>query len=453
MSQMPQVMIVGRINVGKSTLFNRLSRGVKSITLDYEGVTRDYLKEEIEWQNARFELIDSGGIHLRKSQDELFESVRKQVLSLIEQTDVILFIVDGTVGILQEDREIATYIHKLNKPVILVINKIDHKIAQEREFEFKGLGFSDMLSISAEHGKGISDLLDHILPILPKKAGVKETPKPTYRVMLLGKPNVGKSSLMNELLNQERALVSEIPGTTREALSEQITFYKEEIGITDTPGIRKPKAVTGELEPLMVRSAFQAMRRSHIILLLIDGASDTLVDQELKLAFYVFKEQYKSLIILINKQDLMSDISTAGLERSFEYYKHLIDKVPVLKISCKTGKNIGKILPLVHKIWQRTTLKVEDKVLKKLFVDAILKKPLYHKRMLLYVYKVRQIKNAPITIEMKVNEPDWFGPSQLTFFENILRSEYDMVGVPVKFLVNKQSKGRADAEKNSVSGN
>ena len=450
MSQKPQVMIVGRVNVGKSTLFNRLSRGVKSITLDYEGVTRDYLKEEIDWQGARFELIDSGGIHLRKSQDELFESVRKQVLSLIEQTDVILFMVDGTVGILQEDREIATYIHKLKKPVILVINKIDSKAAQEKETEFERLGFSRTVPVSAEHGKGISDLLDAVLEVLPSKTGVKPTQKPLYRVMLLGKPNVGKSSLMNELLKEERALVSEIPGTTREALSEQITFYKEEIGITDTPGIRRQKAVTGELESLMVRSAFEAMRRSHIVLLLIDGASDTLVDQELKLAFYVFKEQSKALIILINKQDLMTDLSIVGLEKSFDYYKHLIDKVPVLRISCKTGKNVGKILPLVTKIWQRSTLKVDDIVLQKLFIDALMKKPLYHKRMLLYVYKVRQIRVAPITIEMRVNEPEWFGPSQLTFFENILRSEYDMIGVPVKFVIYKRRKGSSNAEKNSV---
>ena len=438
MSQKAQVVIVGRMNVGKSTLFNRLSRRVKSIILDYEGVTRDYLKEEVEWRDARFDLIDSGGIHLRKSQDPLFERIRKKVLEMIEVGDLIVFMVDGTVGLLPEDKELAKYVHRLKKPVILVINKMDSKKAQEREYEFDRLGFNYVVPISAEHGKGIPDLLDKIVEVMPKDVSHKPEQKPLYRIMLLGKPNVGKSSLMNELLKEERALVSDIPGTTREAFSEQITFYKEVIGITDTPGIRRKRAVTGELEPLMVKSAFQAMRKSHIVLLLIDGSSHTLVDQELKLAFYVFKEQYKSLIILVNKEDLMTDQSKAGLEHSFHYYKHLLDKIPVLNISCKTGKNVGRVIPLITKVWARTSQKFDDTALQNLIIDALKKKPLYHKTMPLLVYRVRQVRSAPITIELVVNESKWFGPSQLSFFDRLLRSEYDMIGVPVKFIVKKK---------------
>jgi GTP-binding protein len=438
MSHVAQVVIVGRVNVGKSTLFNRLSQRVKSITLDFEGVTRDYLREEIVWRDTRFDLIDSGGIHLRKSQDSLFEKVRKQVLQLVERADVIIFMVDGTVGVLQEDHELSRYIHKLGKPSILIINKMDSKRAQEQEFEFAQLGFAHQVGISAEHGKGIPELLDLVMDILPKNISHKPAKKSAFRVMLLGKPNVGKSSLMNALLEEDRALVSEIPGTTREAFSEQITFYKEIIGITDTPGIRRQSAVKGDLEPLMVKSAFNAMRSSHIILLLIDGSSDTLVDQELKLAFYVFQDQSKALVLLINKDDLVTEQSKASLERSMDYYKHLIDIIPVLHISCKTGKNIGRVLPLVQKLWERTSQTFDPGALQRLCISGLLKKPLYAKQKPLILYKVRQVHVAPIIIELVVNESRWFGPSQLKFFENLIRSEYDMQGVPMKFIVKKR---------------
>ncbi len=437
MKSLGSVVLVGRMNVGKSTLFNRISKDVKSITLDYEGVTRDFIKEEVDWKGRPFDLIDSGGIHLRKSQDLLFEAVRKKVLELVEKAAVIVFMVDGTVGIVPEDREIATYLHKIGKPVILVVNKMDSKVAQEHLYEFERLGFASIIPLSAEHGRGIEDLLDVIIELLPERPAHHEETEPLFKVMLLGKPNVGKSSLMNSLLKEERSLVSEIPGTTREAVSEQIMFYKEAIELTDTPGIRRKRSVSGELEPLMVKSAFHALKKTDIVVLLIDGSSHTLVDQELKLAFYAFSEQYKALILLINKQDLITDVSKQDLDRSFEYYHFLLKKIPVLQISCKTGKNVGRVMPLIQEVWQRYSQKLDDSVLAKLFIGALTEKPLYHKTHLLRLIKVRQLKPAPITIELLVNEPDWFGESQLTFFENILRSEYDMIGVPVKFVVKK----------------
>ena len=437
MSAKGLVVIVGRMNVGKSTLFNRISSTVKSITLDYEGVTRDFIKEEVAWKDSLFDLIDSGGIHLRKSQDELFEKVRHKVLELVEQADVIIFMVDGTVGILPEDREIAAYLHKLKKPVIVAINKTDSKLTQEHIHEFDRLGFALMVPLSAEHGKGIEDVMEAVVSSLPQHISRKAEEEPLYRVMLLGRPNVGKSSLMNALVKDERSLVSDVPGTTREAVSEQIMFYSQAIEITDTPGIRRKRAVSGELEPLMVKSAFNALKKSDIIVLLIDGASHALVDQELKLAFYAFTDHYKALILLINKQDLMTEISEHDLGRSFEAYRHLIKKIPVLTISCKTEKNVGRVIPLIQKVWERFSQKLDDAELTRLFISSLTKKPLYAKTKLLRVYEVRQLRTAPITIELKVNEPLWFGESQLGFFENLLRSEYDLVGAPVKFVVNK----------------
>ncbi len=431
------VVIVGRMNVGKSTFFNRVSTDVKSITLDYEGVTRDCIEEDVEWKGIRFNLVDSGGIHLRKTQDAMLELVRTKVLEVVERADALIFMVDGTVGLLPEDREIATYIHKLNKPCLLVVNKTDSKKSEETLHEFDRLGFSQIIPISAEHSRGIEDVLDGIIALLPEKPSVEIEEKPSFKVLLLGKPNVGKSSLMNALLKEERSIVSEVAGTTREAFSEPITFYKEVIELTDTPGVRRKRAVEGDLEPLMVKSSFQALKKTDIILLLIDGASDTLVDQELKLAFYSFTDHYKAFILLVNKEDLMTEVSKQGLARSFEEYNHFLKKVPILNISCKTGKNIGRIMPLVAKVWKKYSMEFENAKLNKLFIGSLAKKPLYRKQEILRIYEVRQIKTAPIIIEMVVNEPEWFESSQLGFFENILRAEYDMVGAPVKFVLRR----------------
>lgn len=440
MSKISTAVIVGRMNVGKSTLFNRLSTNVKSITLDYAGVTRDFIKDRVEWRGNAFDLVDSGGINLRKTQDELFEKVRQQVLTLIESSDVIIFVVDGTTGLLPEDKEISKFLHKLNKPIILVINKADSKQTQENIHEFDKLGHTVLLQLSAQHGTGINDLLDAIIENLPKKHIEAKDLQPTFKVVLLGKPNVGKSSLMNALLDNERSIVSEIPGTTREAVSENIMFYKEAIELTDTPGVRRKRSVSGEIEPLMVKSSFQALKNADIIVLLIDGSSHALVDQELKLAFYAFTEHYKALILLINKQDLITETTKKDLDYSFEYYPQLIERIPVLQISCKTGKNLGRVLPLIQKVWERYSQQFEESALTNLLISSLQKKPLFHSGERLRLYEVKQINTAPITIELKVNKPEWFGQSQLAFFENIIRSEYDMSGIPVKFIVRKQSK-------------
>jgi len=435
-SSLPQVAFVGRMNVGKSTLFNRLSTDAKSIVLDYPGVTRDAVKDNVEWQGREFIAIDSGGIHLHKTQDELFEKIRAQVLKVIEMADVIIFMVDGTVGVLPEDRDIATYLHKLRKPVILVVNKTDARETNERLYEFNQLGFSVIVPVSAQHGRGVNDLLDEVVKQLPEY-GSASSEAPAYKVVFLGKPNVGKSSLLNALLKQERSVVSPQPGTTREAISERVNFYQESIELTDTPGVRRKRSVGEHLELLMVKSAFQALKGADIVVLLIDGSSPTLVDQELKLAFYAFTEQYKNLILLVNKADLVTDVQRASLDRSFEEYQHLLKKIPVLSISCLSGKNIGRVLPLIQEVWKLSNAQWSDGELTKLLKTALTEKPLYHKGERLELFAVTQIHTAPPTILLEVSDPRWFGQSQLSFFENILRSEYDIQGVPIKLITKK----------------
>ncbi len=435
-SNLPTVVIIGRTNVGKSTLFNRLSVDVKSLTLDFEGVTRDFLKDTVCWQDRCFELVDTGGVSLRKTTDLLLQKSRQHILSHIDKATVILFVCDGTIGLLPEDREIAKLLHKIGKPVLLLINKSDVKITQEHVHEFSQLGFTSLIPISAEHGRGIGDVLEQVVALLPI---IKlDTVEPSYRVVILGKPNVGKSSLINLLLKQDRAMVAEVPGTTREALIEQIRFYQEDIQIADTPGIRRKRVITEKLEDLMVQSAFRAVREADIVLLMLDATEGRISDQELKLAFYVFEKQHKALVMLLNKQDITDTFTQEQLAFSLEEYQYFVDKIIQLNISCKTEKNIGKILPLVKKVWQRYSQRFSDEELTKVCKEALEKKPLYRQRRLLIVRNAKQISSAPITIVLRVNEPKWFGQSQLGFFDNILRRAFDLKGVPIEFVVRKK---------------
>ena len=434
MKELASVVIVGRTNVGKSSLFNRLATSVKSLTYDYEGITRDFLRDTVCWQGVCFDLIDTGGISFKKSEDTLMEQTRKVALNMLEAADLLIFVVDGSVGVLAEDREIARMLHKTGKPVILVVNKIDVKLAQENIFEFERLGFGQPQAVSCQHATGIGDLLEITVAKLPIKVETVVETKPKCKVVLLGKPNVGKSSLLNLLLQEERAIVSQVPGTTREALTGRIAFHQEDIQVTDTPGIRKKRAVNEPVESLMVKSSLRALEDADIVLLLVDSSEGQLSDQELKLAFYAFSELHKSLIILFNKQDLVDESLKKYLDYQLAPYKQLMEKVERLDISCKTGKNIGKIIPLVSEVWQRSTQQLTAADLTILFQEALTRKPLYHKTQLLKVFRVRQVKEAPITLLMIVNMPVWFGTSQLSFFDNIMRKTYSLKGVAVKFI-------------------
>jgi GTP-binding protein len=434
--KLPQVVIVGRANVGKSTLFNRLSDNVKAITLDFIGVTRDFLKDSISWQGKDFDLVDTGGISLAKTTEPIAKQARDIALDMIDKADLVMFVVDGKAGLVSEDIEIGRLLHKHGKSVILVINKMDVTGVEEESYVFAPLGFFDEVVISAQHGKGVADLLELIVKRLPEPKLV-EGAAPAYKVTLLGKPNVGKSSLMNLLLKKERAIVSAEPGTTREALTDRVTFYQEDIQISDTPGVRRKRAVTENLEGLMVHSTMQAVKDADIVLLLVDASEGELYDQVLKLAFYAFEKQHKALMILFNKNDLVDETTQASLDHSVEEYDYFFKRLVTRNISCKTEKNVGKLLSLINDLWLRHSQKFDQNTLTQLFKEAIIHKPMYHHKKLLTVFSVHQISTAPITIVIHANFPQWFGDSELGFFENIMRKKFDLQGVPLKFIVRK----------------
>ncbi len=435
---LPRVLIVGRMNVGKSTLFNRLSENVKSLAFDYEGVTRDFLKDTVSWQGKSFELIDTGGISIRRSHDPIAEQARQVVLTLLQEVDIFLFVVDGKAGVLAEDQELASMIRKLNKPVILVINKIDTKVAQAQQYEFEQLGFEQSVTISAQHGAGIADLLEGIVNILPAETKRVSDQEPKCKIVILGKPNVGKSSLLNLLLKQERAIVADMPGTTREAITEKITFFKEDIQVTDTPGLRRQRSISEPLEGLMVKSAFRALEDADIVLLMVDASEGKVADQELKLAFYAFQELHKGLIILFNKTDVTDEFAQETMATNLDEYKHLMKKVECLEISCKTGKNIGKIIPLVSEVANRYTQDIPIDNIGIFIKEALFKKPLYRRNELVRLFDAQQVAHRPPTVALFVPIPEQWGPTQIGYLENRIRSECNLKGTPVRFVVRKR---------------
>lgn len=438
-NNLPIVAIVGRMNVGKSTLFNRLSETSKSIALDYEGVTRDVIKDVVRWKEHTFELVDTGGISLKKMQhDAIAEQSRQRALQAIKEAAVVLFMCDGAVGLLPEDRGLADMLLKEGKKTILVINKSDTSLAKEHRYEFERLGFKSIIAISAQHGAGIADLLDALLAELPAPVEYTEQEDPLCNVAIVGKPNVGKSSIMNLLLKKERSIVSPIAGTTREPVKETIMFHRDSIQLIDTPGIRRKRGVNETLEQMMVKTAFKAVGQADIVLLVVDASEARLVDQELKLAFYVFEQEQKGLIIIFNKDDLMDEQKRADLDFQLEPYAHLLDKVMQIRTSCITNKNIGKLINTVNDVSERYKMRFSDDDLTFLFKDALVKRPLYRSQRPLIVHKAKQIRTGPIVIELVVNESAWFGPSQLAFFEGVLRKEVDLRGVPIKLVTRKR---------------
>lgn len=430
----PLIAIVGRPNVGKSTFFNRVAGRKISITEDRPGVTRDRLYADAEWRGKAFSMVDTGGIELR-SDDTMWREIKKQAEVAIETAQVILFFVDGKEGLTSSDYDVSDMLRKSKKPVILVVNKID-EYSEEKLFEFYALGLGEPYPVSAEHGTGIGDVLDEAVSWFEK---VEVEEDDSIKIAVVGKPNAGKSSLVNRLLGFERSIVTDIAGTTRDAIDTKFTYCDKTYTIIDTAGIRKKSKVEDDVEYYSVMRAFDAVRRADVCLLVVDS-NDGLTEQDTKIIGYVH-EQGKPSVIVMNKWDLIEkDTNTINkFETKLKEDLKFMDYFKSIYISAKTGQRAEKILSLVNEVYENSRFRIPTGTLNDVISDAVRanEPPSYNGRRL-KVYYASQVSVAPPTIVLFVNSTNLLHFSYERFLENILRKSFDFSGTPIKILTREK---------------
>lgn len=434
-SDVPVVVLFGRTNVGKSTIFNRISNGARSLVFDRPHVTRDPIQDYVEWNDKTYQLVDTGGVPLEKNAGVIDQAVRKQIDEILKTASLIVFVCDGVEGMTGDDRKLAQMARSSGVKTLLVINKVD---TQEKEdaarAEFAEFGFKDIFPVSAIHGRGFATLLEQIsanVPALRKEIAQTE---PEYRVAIIGKPNVGKSSLLNELTGFERSLVSNVPGTTREAVRSTVNLHQEPIELADTAGIRRQQAITDPLEHLMVKTSFKVLKDADLVVLVCDASEKRITDQELKLLFFAHRE-HKAIIMVINKVDLVDETDKEIFLHDLSRYEHLASKIPIIWTSCVTHKNIGKIREAIHALKQRCAQELDGVQINVAIKRHLEKIPFTYNGEEIRIYNVRPLKGTYPTLVVHTNHPEWVRPSHLAFFENTIRKQYDLLGCPVKFII------------------
>jgi len=434
----PIVAVVGRPNVGKSTFFNQIVGKRISIVDDQPGVTRDRIYADAEWLNRKFTLVDTGGLD-PESDDELLVKMRRQVEIAIDTADVIIFLVDGQVGVTPADHQIANLLRKTRKPVVVAVNKIDNFEDEAMVADFFSLGLGEPMGISAVHKRGIGDLLDKVVKYLPDK-GIDEEEDQMIKIAVVGRPNVGKSSLVNRLLGEERVIVSDIPGTTRDAIDTPFEVDGKKYLIIDTAGIRRKSRINEALERYSVLRALAAIRRCDVVLMMLD-ATQPVAEQDAKIAGLAIEEG-KATVIVVNKWDLIEK-DTYTME---EYKNRILQKLgfiayaPMVFISAKTGQRTNRILELVDEVYSRYTMRVSTGVLNDCISDATaVAAPPSEKGRMLKIYYATQVSVKPPTFVLFVNDPELMHESYQRYLENYLRKTFDLMGTPIRLLVRQRS--------------
>ena len=427
------IAIVGRPNVGKSTFFNRIVGRKISITEDRPGVTRDRLYADGEWRGKSFSVVDTGGIEMR-SEDTMWREIKKQAEVAIETAHVILFFTDGKEGLTASDYDVAEMLRRSKKPVILVVNKID-EYSEDKLFEFYSLGLGEPYPVSAEHGTGVGDVLDEAVSWLDK--GIITESK-GIKIAVVGKPNAGKSSLVNKLLGFERSIVTDIAGTTRDAIDTEFTYGGKDYVLIDTAGIRKKSKVEDDVEYYSVLRAFDAVRRADVCLLVVDSTQG-LTEQDTKIIGYVH-EQGKPSVIVMNKWDLIEkDTHTINeFEKKLKEDLKFMDYFKSIYISAKTGQRAEKIFSIIDEVYAHSNFRVPTGVLNDIMSDVIRtnEPPSYNGRRL-KVYYSSQVSVAPPTFVLKVNSNDLMHFSYERFLENTIRKNFDFSGTPIKIITRE----------------
>lgn len=433
MPRKPLVALVGRPNVGKSTLFNRLLGERRAIVEDIPGTTRDRQYGDSEWTGHNFALIDTGGLVLSES-DSITEQVRVQAQIAIEEADVIVFIADVTDGITPPDYEIAELLRRTNKPLLLVVNKADNiKRAQDLP-EFYGLGLGDPIPISAIRGLGIGDLLDRLVQVLPELAAPEEDEQ-SIHIAIVGRTNVGKSSLLNRLLGEERVIVSEIPGTTRDAVDTSLRYYGQPIVLIDTAGIRRRGKIAQGIEKYSVLRSLRAIDRADLVLFIVDATAG-ITAQDAHIAGYIL-EEFKSVAVLVNKWDLIvkDNDTLTRFETTLRSELKFMPYVPVLFISALSGQRVERILPMMVRIYQERQQRLSTSELNDIMRQATSRHspPSQAGKKLRFYYATQAGVNPP-TFVFFVNDTDLVHFSYARYLENQIRERHPFEGITIKIV-------------------
>ena len=434
----PIVAIVGRPNVGKSTFFNYICGKRISIVEDTPGVTRDRVYAEAEWRNRTFTLIDTGGIE-PYSEDKIMQQIRRQAEVAVELADVIVFMVDGKEGMTASDKEIATMLRKTSKPVVLVANKVDNIGEPPPEiYEFYNLALGDVETVSSVHGLGMGVLLDKIYSFFPDE-NLEDSEVHVIKVAVVGKPNSGKSSLANRLIGEERVIVSDIPGTTRDAVDTYVEQDGGKFVLIDTAGIRRKSRITESIERYSVLRSWTAIERSDVCVIMID-ALEGVTEQDTRIAGYAH-EQGKASVIVINKWDLVEK----GTGTMDEYRRKVNEKLgfmqyaPVLFISVRTGQRVHRLLELVKFIYEQASLRISTGMLNDLLNEATaMVQPPSDKGRRLKLYYAVQAAVRPPTFVIFMNDRELFHYSYERYLENQLRKSYGFEGTPIRFILRER---------------
>ncbi|WP_352419931.1 ribosome biogenesis GTPase Der [Proteiniborus sp.] len=428
----PIVAIVGRPNVGKSTLFNKIAGKRISIVEDMPGVTRDRIYAEGEWQNKYFTMIDTGGIE-PASNDIIMSQMRRQAEIAIETGDVILLLVDGLEGITTTDREVADMLRKTNKEIILVVNKIDTPKTPDTVYEFYELGLGTPIIISAGQGLGLGDLLDEVVKHFPQDKDV-EYNEDIIKVAVIGKPNVGKSSLINKILGEERVIVSDIAGTTRDAIDTYFTHGEDEYVFIDTAGLRKRKRINENIERYSVVRSLTAIERADVCIIVIDAA-EGITEQDTKIAGYAH-ENGKAAIIAINKWDLIEKETNTYLkfEEDVKRVLSFMSYAPIIFISAETGKRVDKLLDLIKVVSNNHSMRISTGTLNDIIGEAVLmNQPPSDKGRRLKLYYGTQVGIKPPKFVIFINDEELMHFSYARYLENQIRQSFGFEGTPIQF--------------------
>ncbi|EAA0186523.1 ribosome biogenesis GTPase Der [Listeria monocytogenes] len=432
----PVVAIVGRPNVGKSTIFNRIVGERVSIVEDVPGVTRDRIYNSAEWLGKEFNIIDTGGIDL--SDEPFLEQIRAQAEIAIDEADVIIFITNGREGVTDADEQVAKILYRSNKPIVLAINKVDNPEMRDQIYDFYSLGFGEPYPISGSHGLGLGDMLDAVRAHFPKEEE-EEYPDDTVKFSLIGRPNVGKSSILNALLGENRVIVSDIAGTTRDAIDTTYTFDGQDYVMIDTAGMRKRGKVYESTEKYSVLRAMRAIERSDVVLVVIN-AEEGIREQDKRIAGYAH-DAGRAIIIVVNKWDAINkdektiNVWTEDIREQFQFLSY----APIVFVSAKTKQRLNNLFPLINQVSDNHSLRVQSSMLNDVISDAVAMNPSpMDKGKRLKIFYTTQVAVKPPTFVVFVNDPELMHFSYERFLENRIREAFPFEGTPIRVIARKR---------------